>query len=134
MTTAFKNQYNPFMWLSYVVAILSLLTNVMGGWLVYLLLGLALIGVLIFVHKTIKKTQVEIFDLLGMVFLVFYTCCVLLIPLFDMLLVLFSCLLLISTFVCMLRCREEDAKAIAILHVIYIFSCNLTMPCIGVSI
>ena len=24
--------------------------------------------------------------------------------------------------------------AIAILHVIYIFSCNLTMPCIGVSI
>ena len=91
MTTAFKNQYNPFMWLSYVVAILSLLTNVMGGWLVYLLLGLALIGVLIFVHKTIKKTQVEIFDLLGMVFLVFYTCCVLLIPLFDMLLFLFSC-------------------------------------------
>ena len=134
MTTAFKNQYNPFMWLSYVVAILSLLTNVMGGWLVYLLLGLALIGVLIFVHKTIKKTQVEFFDLLGMVFLVFYTCCVLLIPLFDMLLFLFSCLLLISTFVCMLRCIEEDDKAIAFLHVIYIFSCNLTMPFIGVSI
>ena len=130
----FKNQYNPFLWLAYVIVVLSLLTTYITEWLASAMMGMAIVGIIIFAYKLIIRLHVDIVDILGLVLLVLYALCVLLIPFFDMLLFLFSCLLLISLMVCVVRCKDEDAKAIALLHVIYMFSCNLVMPCIGVSI
>lgn len=130
----FKNQYNPFLWLAYVIVVLSLLTTYITEWLASAMMGMAIVGIIIFAYKFIIRLHVDIVDILGLVLLVLYTLCVLFIPFFDMLLFLFSCLLLISLMVCVVRCKDEDAKAIALLHVIYMFSCNLVMPCIGTSI
>ncbi len=134
MDKMFKNQYNPFLWLAYVIVVLSLLTTYITEWLAYAMMGMAIVGIIIFAYKLIIRLHVDIVDILGLVLLVLYALCVLLIPFFDMLLFLFSCLLLISLMVCVVRCKDEDAKAIALLHVIYMFSCNLVMPCIGTSI
>lgn len=130
----FKNQYNPFLWLAYVIVVLSLLTTSITEWLASAMMGMAIVGIIIFAYKLIIRLHVDIVDILGLVLLVLYALCVLLIPFFDMLLFLFSCLLLISLMVCVVRCKDEDAKAIALLHVIYMFTCNLVMPCIGTSI
>ena len=130
----FKNQYNPFLWLAYVIVVLSLLTTYITEWLASAMMGMAIVGIIIFAYKLIIRLHVDIVDILGLVLLVLYALCVLFIPFFDMLLFLFSCLLLISLMVCVVRCKDEDAKAIALLHVIYMFSCNLVMPCIGTSI
>ena len=130
----FKNQYNPFLWLAYVIVVLSLLTTYITEWLASAMMGMAIVGIIIFAYKLIIRLHVDIVDILGLVLLVLYALCVLFIPFFDMLLFLFSCLLLISLMVCLVRCKDEDAKAIALLHVIYMFSCNLVMPCIGTSI
>ncbi len=134
MDKMFKNQYNPFLWLAYVIVVLSLLTTSITEWLASAMMGMAIVGIIIFAYKLIIRLHVDIVDVLGLVLLVLYALCVLFIPFFDMLLFLFSCLLLISLMVCLLRCKDEDAKAIALLHVIYMFSCNLVMPCIGTSI
>ena len=134
MDKMFKNQYNPFLWLAYVIVVLSLLTTYITEWLASAMMGMAIVGIIIFAYKLIIRLHVDIVDILGLVLLVLYALCVLLIPFFDMLLFLFSCLLLISLMVCVVRCKDEDAKAIALLHVIYMFSCNLVMPCIGTSI
>lgn len=130
----FKNQYNPFLWLAYVIVVLSLLTTYITERLASAMMGMAIVGIIIFAYKLIIRLHVDIVDILGLVLLVLYALCVLLIPFFDMLLFLFSCLLLINLMVCVVRCKDEDAKAIALLHVIYMFSCNLVMPCIGTSI
>lgn len=134
MDKMFKNQYNPFLWLAYVIVVLSLLTMSITEWLASAMMGMAIVGIIIFAYKLIIRLHVDIVDILGLVLLVLYALCVLFIPFFDMLLFLFSCLLLISMMVCLVRCKDEDAKAIALLHVIYMFSCNLVMPCIGTSI
>ena len=134
MDKMFKNQYNPFLWLAYVIVVLSLLTTSITEWLASAMMGMAIVGIIIFAYKLIIRLHVDIVDILGLVLLVLYALCVLLIPFFDMLLFLFSCLLLINLMVCVVRCKDEDAKAIALLHVIYMFSCNLVMPCIGTSI
>ena len=134
MEKMFKNQYNPFLWLAYVIVVLSLLTTYITEWLASAMMGMAIVGIIIFAYKLIIRLHVNIVDILGLVLLVLYALCVLLIPFFDMLLFLFSCLLLINLMVCVVRCKDEDAKAIALLHVIYMFSCNLVMPCIGTSI
>lgn len=134
MDKMFKNQYNPFLWLAYVIVVLSLLTMSITEWLASAMMGMAIVGIIIFAYKLIIRLHVDIVDILGLVLLVLYALCVLLIPFFDMLLFLFSCLLLISLMVCVVRCKDEDAKAIALLHVIYMFTCNLVMPCIGTSI
>ena len=130
----FKNQYTPFLWLAYVIVVLSLLTTYITEWLASAMMGMAIVGIIIFAYKLIIRLHVDIVDILGLVLLVLYELCVLFIPFFDMLLFLFSCLLLISLMVCVVRCKDEDAKAIALLHVIYMFSCYLVMPCIGTSI
>ena len=134
MEKMFKNQYNPFLWLAYIIVVLSLLTTYITEWLASAMMGMAIVGIIIFAYKLIIRLLVDIVDILGLVLLVLYALCVLLIPFFDMLLFLFSCLLLINLMVCVVRCKDEDAKAIALLHVIYMFSCNLVMPCIGTSI
>lgn len=134
MDKMFKNQYNPFLWLAYVIVVLSLLTTYITEWLAFAMMGMAIVGIIIFAYKLIIRLHVDIVDILGLVLLVLYALCVLFIPFFDMLLFLFSCLLLISLMVCVVRCKDEDAKAIALLHVIYMFSCYLVMPCIGTSI
>ena len=134
MDKMFKNQYNPFLWLAYVIVVLSLLTTSITEWLASAMMGMAIVGIIIFAYKLIIRLHVDIVDVLGLVLLVLYALCVLFIPFFDMLLFLFSCLLLISLMVCVVRCKDEDAKAIALLHVIYMFSCYLVMPCIGTSI
>ena len=134
MDKMFKNQYNPFLWLAYVIVVLSLLTTYITEWLASAMMGMAIVGIIIFAYKLIIRLHVDIVDILGLVLLVLYALCVLLIPFFDMLLFLFSCLLLINLMVCVVRCKDEDAKAIALLHVIYMFTCNLVMPCIGTSI
>ena len=134
MDKMFKNRYNPFLWLAYVIVVLSLLTMSITEWLASAMMGMAIVGIIIFAYKLIIRLHVDIVDILGLVLLVLYALCVLFIPFFDMLLFLFSCLLLISLMVCLVRCKDEDAKAIALLHVIYMFSCNLVMPCIGTSI
>ena len=134
MEKMFKNQYNPFLWLAYVIVVLSLLTTYITERLASAMMGMAIVGIIIFAYKLIIRLHVDIVDILGLVLLVLYALCVLLIPFFDMLLFLFSCLLLINLMVCVVRCKDEDAKAIALLHVIYMFSCNLVMPCIGTSI
>ena len=130
----YQNQLDIFMLLSVVVVTLSLFVEYIGNRFVYLEIAAAIVGIVGLIYKVIKKPRLELFDILGFVFLLLYTLFVLLIPFWDMLLFLFSCLLLISMMVCMHRCKDEDAKAIAILHVIYMFGCNLVMPCIGPSI
>lgn len=130
----YKNQLDIFMILSVVVMTLSLFVEYIGNRFVYLEIAVAIVGIVGLIYKVIKKSRLELFDILGFVFLLLYTLCVLLIPSFDMLLFLFSCLLLISMMFCMHRCKDEDAKSIALLHVIYMFGCNLVMPCIGPTI
>ena len=130
----YKNRLDIFMLLSVIVVILSLFVEYFGNRFVYLEIAAAIVGIVGLIYKVIKKPRLELFDILGFVFLLLYTLFVLLIPFWDMLLFLFSCLLLISMMVCMHRCKDEDAKSIALLHVIYMFGCNLVMPCIGPAI
>ena len=130
----YKNRLDIFMLLSVIVVILSLFVEYIGNRFVYLEIAAAVVGIVGLIYKVIKKPRLELFDILGFVFLLLYTLFVLLIPFWDMLLFLFSCLLLISMMVCMHRCKDEDAKSIALLHVIYMFGCNLVMPCIGPAI
>ena len=130
----YKNRLDIFMLLSVIVVILSLFVEYIGNRFVYLEIAAAIVGIVGLIYKVIKKPRLELFDILGFVFLLLYTLFVLLIPFWDMLLFLFSCLLLISMMVCMHRCKDEDAKSIALLHVIYMFGCNLVMPCIGPTI
>lgn len=130
----YKNRLDIFMLLSVIVVIVSLFVEYIGNRFVYLEIAAAIVGIVGLIYKVIKKPRLELFDILGFVFLLLYTLFVLLIPFWDMLLFLFSCLLLISMMVCMHRCKDEDAKSIALLHVIYMFGCNLVMPCIGPSI
>ena len=130
----YQNQLDIFMLLSVVVVTLSLFVEYIGNRFVYLEIAAAIVGTVGLIYKVIKKPRLELFDILGFVFLLLYTLFVLLIPFWDMLLFLFSCLLLISMMVCMHRCKDEDAKSIALLHVIYMFGCNLVMPCIGPAI
>lgn len=130
----YKNRLDIFMLLSVIVVILSLFVEYIGNRFVYLEIAAAIVGIVGLIYKVIKKPRLELFDILGFVFLLLYTLFVLLIPFWDMLLFLFSCLLLISMMVCMHRCKDEDAKSIALLHVIYMFGCNLVMPCIGPAI
>ena len=131
---SYKNRLDIFMLLSVIVVILSLFVEYIGNRFVYLEIAAAIVGIVGLIYKVIKKPRLELFDILGFVFLLLYTLFVLLIPFWDMLLFLFSCLLLISMMVCMHRCKDEDAKSIALLHVIYMFGCNLVMPCIGPAI
>ncbi len=130
----YKNRLDIFMLLSVIVVIVSLFVEYIGNRFVYLEIAAAIVGIVGLIYKVIKKPRLELFDILGFVFLLLYTLFVLLIPFWDMLLFLFSCLLLISMMVCMHRCKDEDAKSIALLHVIYMFGCNLVMPCIGPAI
>lgn len=130
----YKNRLDIFMLLSVIVVILSLFVEYIGNRFVYLEIAAAIVGIVGLIYKVIKKPRLELFDILGFVFLLLYTLFVLLIPFWDMLLFLFSCLLLISMMFCMHRCKDEDAKSIALLHVIYMFGCNLVMPCIGPAI
>lgn len=130
----YKNRLDIFMLLSVIVVIVSLFVEYIGNRFVYLEIATAIVGIVGLIYKVIKKPRLELFDILGFVFLLLYTLFVLLIPFWDMLLFLFSCLLLISMMVCMHRCKDEDAKSIALLHVIYMFGCNLVMPCIGPAI
>ena len=130
----YKNRLDIFMLLSVIVVILSLFVEYIGNRFVYLEIAAAIVGIVGLIYKVIKKPRLELFDILGFVFLLLYTLFVLLIPFWDMLLFLFSCLLLISMMVCMHSCKDEDAKSIALLHVIYMFGCNLVMPCIGPAI
>lgn len=122
------------MLLSYLVVILSFFAENIKTEFTYLVITTAIVGLIGLIYRIIKKLHLELFDIQSVVFLIIYTICVVTMPFFDMLLFFFSCLLLISMMISMIYCKDEDAKAVAMLHVIYIFSCNLVMPCIGISI
>ena len=122
------------MLLSYLVVILSFFAENIKTEFTYLVVTIAIAGLIGLIYRIIKKSHLELFDIQSVVFLIIYTICVVTMPFFDMLLFFFSCLLLISMMMSMIYCKDEDAKAVAMLHVIYIFSCNLVMPCIGISI
>lgn len=130
----YKNQLDVFMLLSYLVVILSFFAENIKTEFTYLVITTAIVGLIGLIYRIIKKLHLELFDIQSVVFLIIYTICVVTMPFFDMLLFFFSCLLLISMMISMIYCKDEDAKAVAMLHVIYIFSCNLVMPCIGMSI
>lgn len=130
----YKNQLDVFMLLSYWVVILSFFAENIKTEFTYLVITTAIVGLIGLIYRIIKKLHLELFDIQSVVFLIIYTICVVTMPFFDMLLFFFSCLLLISMMISMIYCKDEDAKAVAMLHVIYIFSCNLVMPCIGMSI
>lgn len=130
----YKNQLDVFMLLSYLVVILSFFAENIKTEFTYLVITTAIVGLIGLIYRIIKKLHLELFDIQSVVFLIIYTICVVTMPFFDMLLFFFSCLLLISMMMSMIYCKDEDAKAVAMLHVIYIFSCNLVMPCIGISI
>ncbi len=130
----YKNQLDVFMLLSYLVVILSFFAENIKTEFTYLVITTAMVGLIGLIYRIIKKLHLELFDIQSVVFLIIYTICVVTMPFFDMLLFFFSCLLLISMMISMIYCKDEDAKAVAMLHVIYIFSCNLVMPCIGMSI
>ena len=130
----YKNQLDVFMLLSYLVVILSFFAENIKTEFTYLVITTAIVGLIGLIYRIIKKLHLELFDIQSVVVLIIYTICVVTMPFFDMLLFFFSCLLLISMMISMIYCKDEDAKAVAMLHVIYIFSCNLVMPCIGISI
>lgn len=130
----YKNQLDVFMLLSYLVVILSFFAENIKTEFTYLVITTAIVGLIGLIYRIIKKLHLELFDIQSVVFLIIYTICVVTMPFFDMLLFFFSCLLLISMMISMIYCKDEDAKSVAMLHVIYIFSCNLVMPCIGISI
>lgn len=130
----YKNQLDIFMLLSYFVVILSFFAENIKTEFTYLVVTIAIAGLIGLIYRIIKKSHLELFDIQSVVFLVIYTIAVVIMPVFDTLLFFFSCLLLISMMISMTYCKDEDAKSIAMLHVIYIFSCNLVMPCIGISI
>ena len=130
----YKNQLDVFMLLSYLVVILSFFAENIKTEFTYLVITTAIVGLIGLIYRIIKKLHLELFDIQSVVFLIIYTICVVTMPFFDMLLFFFSCLLLISMMISMIYCKDEDAKAVAMLHVIYIFSCNLVMHCIGISI
>lgn len=130
----YKNQWNILTLLSVVVVTLSLFVEYIGNWFLYLVVATAMVGSVDFTCKIINKRRLKLFDILGFAFLLIYVFCVVITPWFDSMFFFFECALIISMVVCMACCKEEDAKAIAILHVIYLFGCNLVMPCIGPSI
>lgn len=130
----YKYQFDVSLLLSIVVLSLACFAEYIGIYFLFGILCVALFGIGALIYKIIKKIGLDLFDILGIVFLIIYTIGVIVMSSFDMLLFFFHCTLFVSMMVCMMFCNEEDAKAIALLHVIYMFSCNLVMPCIGTSI
>lgn len=131
---SYKHQYDIWIWLSYAIAVLALFLASVRIWFMLSVLTIALIGSIVFFYKIIKKRDIDLFDILGFVFLVIYTAGIVSMRFWDMLLFVFSCTLVVSMGFCVAYCKDEDIKSLAILHVIYIFACNLVMPCIGMSI
>lgn len=131
--TPYKNNDDCFLRLAGAILICCLFVN-FEKFFLWAIVVIALVGLMLFIYKLRNKSRLELFDILAFVFLIIYAIGVVVLPFFDMLLFVFSCALLVSMFFCMSYCKDEDAKAIALLHVIYIFSCNLVMPCIGTSI
>lgn len=70
----------------------------------------------------------QLYEILGMLFPLIFATCVLLQPFFEIILYIYWALLFVSMIVCMCNCKEEDAKSIALLHVMYMSSCALAIP------
>ena len=135
METKYKYQLDFFMLISFWVLLHSVFAGLMENSFCYFsLLGIAAACIGGLVYKIMKKHQLDLFCMFGFAFPMIFIIGVILMPCTDFIVFLFSCLLVCSMSISMYCCKEEDAKAIAILHVIYMFSCNLVMPCIGTSI
>ena len=123
----FKNQRSQYAGISLIVLLLSLLEeNVQWGDWVYILISIAAVGV--FVYQVAKQQEIGLYNILGVAFPLVFSVCVFCTPLFEVLLYAFWGLLFVSLVICMHKCKDEDAKAIALLHVMYMTSCALAIP------
>ena len=147
----YKNQGDAFVWIAFVILLISALDNILGIWYSWIIYGLAYLTVLIFAYKRqlhIKGTTCnleqkaekvfkhkmpyqpnwQLYEIFGVLFPIIFATCILLQPFFEIILYIYWALLFISMIVCMYQCKEEDAKGIAVLHVMYMTSCALAIP------
>ncbi len=132
---SFKNESNWFLRLALLLSLLSIFEkNIEPAYFLWIVVIAAFIGIFLLIYKLCNNLHLELFDILGFLFPIIFAIGIIVMPFSDMLLILFAPALFLSMWLCLVYCKDEDAKAIAMLHVTYIFSCNLVMPCIGPSI
>lgn len=120
--------------LSSLIFTLALFNVIMRRWFLWLLMLVVCLWGFVDIYRLYKKTRVELFDILGLIFPVIYAICVIVTPFFDMIMVFYWMILFVAMLFSVKYCKEEDGKGIALLHVMYMASCTLVMPCIGPSI
>lgn len=147
----YKYQGDAYDWIAFVILLISALDNILGIWYSWIIYALAYFSILVFSYKRqiyIKNTSRnleqneekvfkhkmpyqpnwQLYEILGMLFPLIFATCVLLQPFFEIILYIYWALLFVSMIVCMCTCKEEDAKSIALLHVMYMTSCALAAP------
>lgn len=131
---SYKYENDPAARLSNLIVTLTLFHVILKRWFLWVLIVIVCLWIFIRIYKLYKKTRVELFDILGFIFPVVYTICVITTPFFDTIMSFYWVILFGSMLLNVTYCKEEDAKGIAMLHVKYMASCTLVMPCIGPAI
>lgn len=127
MAEFFKNQRGIFLGIPVVYLFLTLCPQD-WLWTNALFVLIALVSILMLYLKIRRKKEVGLFDILGTIMPVLFSMCVNLTIVLETALYIYWILLLVSMIICMCTCKEEDAKSIALLHVMYMTSCALAIP------
>ena len=128
MKTNFKNQRSQFAYMSVACLLLSSRVVELASWINLLYLAIVLWAVGVFLYKVIQKQEIRLYGFLGLAFPTLFVVANYLTLSFEPSLYILWALLFLSMLCCMYSCKDEDAKAIALLHVMYMTSCALAIP------
>ena len=128
MKTFFKHQHSLFGYISLICLLLASEVRERIIWIDLLHVVLVLCALGVFVYQVHKQQEIGLYGVLGILLPTLYCIGILCTPLFEMSLYVCWALLFISMLICMYQCKDEDAKAIALLHLMYITCCALAIP------
>ncbi len=128
MKTFFKHQHSLFGYISLICLLLASEVRERIIWIDLLHVVIVLCALGVFVYQVHKQQEIGLYGVLGILLPTLYCISILCTPLFEMSLYVCWALLFISMLICMYQCKEEDAKAIALLHLMYITCCALAIP------
>ena len=128
MKPVFKHQHSLYGYISLICLILASKVRDRILWIDLLHVVLVLCTLGVFVYQIRKQLEIGLYDILGFILPTSYCIGILCTPLFEMSLYVYWGLLFISMVICMYQCKEEDTKAIALLHLMYMTSCALAIP------
>lgn len=128
MKTFFKHQHSLFGYISLICLLLASEVRERIIWIDLLHVVIVLCALGVFVYQVHKQQEIGLYGVLGILLPTLYCISILCTPLFEMSLYVCWALLFISMLICMYQCKDEDAKSISLLHLMYITCCALAIP------